>query len=90
MVAQNVFVLYLFSSVIGLLFSTVDCRKKLRGYLDGLYNVYLTAVNGRGSLKVSPEDSLHLVEALRYNVVLGQYPYPEGSTLRKRNLTDDV
>ncbi|KAK0587743.1 hypothetical protein LWI29_027974 [Acer saccharum] len=43
-----------------------DCRKKLCGYLDGLYNVYRTAVNGEGSLKVSAEDSLHLVEALRY------------------------
>lgn len=43
----------------------VDCRKKLCGYLDGLYNVYRTAVNGEGSLKVSAEDSLHLVEALR-------------------------
>lgn len=41
-----------------------DCRKKLCGYLDGLYNVYRTAVNGEGSLKVSAEDSLHLVEAL--------------------------
>ncbi|KAK3170493.1 hypothetical protein Dsin_032664 [Dipteronia sinensis] len=41
-----------------------DCRKKLCGYLDGLYNVYRTAVNGEGSLKVSAEDALHLVEAL--------------------------
>ncbi|XP_024022810.1 transportin MOS14 isoform X2 [Morus notabilis] len=41
-----------------------DCRKKLCGCLDGLFNIYHTAVNGEGSYKVSPEDSLHLVEAL--------------------------
>ncbi|KAL5747312.1 hypothetical protein ACOSP7_024309 [Xanthoceras sorbifolium] len=49
-----------------------DCRKKLCGYLDGLYNVYRTAVNGDGSLKVSPEDSLHLVEAL--SMVITELP----------------
>ncbi|KAH7550395.1 hypothetical protein JRO89_XS13G0184600 [Xanthoceras sorbifolium] len=53
-------------------YSTVDCRKKLCGYLDGLYNVYRTAVNGDGSLKVSPEDSLHLVEAL--SMVITELP----------------
>ncbi|KAL9434306.1 hypothetical protein AB3S75_029024 [Citrus x aurantiifolia] len=49
-----------------------DCRKKLCGYLDGLYNVYRTAVNGEGSLKVSAEDSLHLVEAL--SMVITELP----------------
>ncbi|XP_044477067.1 transportin MOS14-like [Mangifera indica] len=49
-----------------------DCRKKLCGYLDGLYNVYRAAVNGEGSLKVSAEDSLHLVEAL--SMVITELP----------------
>ncbi|XP_031250854.1 transportin MOS14-like [Pistacia vera] len=49
-----------------------DCRKKLCGYLDGLYNVYRTAVNGEGCLKVSAEDSLHLVEAL--SMVITELP----------------
>ena len=44
----------------------VDCRKKLCGCLDGLFHIYHRAVSGgEGSFKVSPEDSLHLVEALR-------------------------
>ncbi|KAL5544316.1 hypothetical protein UlMin_008100 [Ulmus minor] len=41
-----------------------DCRKKLCGCLDGLFHIYQGAVNGEGSFKVSPEDSLHIVEAL--------------------------
>ena len=45
--------------------NNVDCRKKLCGFLDGLFHIYHRAVNGEGSFKVSPEDSLHLVEALR-------------------------
>ncbi|XP_044485028.1 transportin MOS14-like isoform X2 [Mangifera indica] len=54
-----------------------DCRKKLCGYLDGLYNVYRTAVNGEGSLKVSAEDSLHLVEAL--SMVITELPQDDAT-----------
>lgn len=45
---------------------SVDCRKKLCGSLDGLFHIYHRAVNGEGNFKVPAEDSLHLVEALRY------------------------
>uniref|UniRef100_A0A7N0U001 Uncharacterized protein n=1 Tax=Kalanchoe fedtschenkoi TaxID=63787 RepID=A0A7N0U001_KALFE len=41
-----------------------DCRKKLCGSLDGLFHIYQSTVNGTGNFKVSPENSLHLVEAL--------------------------
>ncbi|TQD88922.1 hypothetical protein C1H46_025514 [Malus baccata] len=41
-----------------------DCRLKLCGCLDGLFHIYHRAVSGEGSFKVSPDDSLHLVEAL--------------------------
>ncbi|KAM7272707.1 hypothetical protein ACFE04_027370 [Oxalis oulophora] len=41
-----------------------DCRQKLCGFCDGLFLIYQTAVSGEGRFKVSPEDSLHLVEAL--------------------------
>jgi hypothetical protein len=34
--------------------------------LDGLFQIYHVAVSGVGGYKVSSEDSLHLVEALRY------------------------
>lgn len=46
--------------------SILDCRKNLCGYFDGLFNIYCMAINGGGGCKVSAEDSLHLVEALRY------------------------
>ncbi|XP_022134835.1 transportin MOS14 [Momordica charantia] len=41
-----------------------DCRRKLCGFLDGLFHIYNMTVNGESSLKVTAEDSLHLVEAL--------------------------
>lgn len=44
----------------------VDCGKKLCGYLDGLFQIYQMAMIGESTFKVSAEDSLHLVEALRY------------------------
>lgn len=44
---------------------STDCREKLRGSLDGLFLIYHKAVSMEGYYKVSPEDSLHLVEALR-------------------------
>lgn len=50
--------------IINLIMST-DCREKLRGSLDGLFLIYHKAVSMEGFYKVSPEDSLHLVEALR-------------------------
>ncbi|PON86109.1 Coatomer beta subunit [Trema orientale] len=49
-----------------------DCRKKLCGFLDGLFHIYHGALNGEGSFKVSPEDSLHLVEAL--SMVITELP----------------
>lgn len=45
---------------------SVDCKKELRRYIDGLFQIYERAVSGEGTFKVSAEDSLHLVEALRY------------------------
>jgi len=47
------------------LFLISDCRKKLCGCLDGLFHIYNRTVSGEDSFKVSAEDSLHLVEALR-------------------------
>ena len=44
---------------------TVDCRKKLCGFIDGLFHIYHRAVSGESSFKGTAEDSLHLVEALR-------------------------
>ncbi|XP_042036286.1 transportin MOS14-like isoform X1 [Salvia splendens] len=41
-----------------------DCKKKLCGSLDGLFQIYQGAMIGEGPFKVSAEDSLHLVEAL--------------------------
>ncbi|KAK6924921.1 hypothetical protein RJ641_009247, partial [Dillenia turbinata] len=43
-----------------------DCRKKLRGFLDGLFLLCHGAVIEGNDFKVPAEDSLHLVEALRY------------------------
>jgi len=46
----------------------VDCRKKLCGSLDGLFHIYHRAVYPEGgNFRVSAEDSLHLVEAIRYS-----------------------
>jgi transportin-3 len=42
-----------------------DCRRKFAGSLDGLFQIYHIAISGVGGYKVSSEDSLHLVEALR-------------------------
>ncbi|KAG2675746.1 hypothetical protein I3843_12G021500 [Carya illinoinensis] len=53
-----------------------DCRRKLCGYLDGLFHIYHRAVTGEGSFKVSAEDSLHLVEAL--SMVVTELP-PENA-----------
>lgn len=50
---------------------SVDCGKKLCGSLDGLFQIYQRAVTGEGTFKVAAEDSLHLVEALRYYCYLG-------------------
>lgn len=44
----------------------VDCRRKLCGYFDDLFPIYHRAVIGEGSFRISAEDSLHVVEALRY------------------------
>ncbi|GAA0171554.1 transporter [Lithospermum erythrorhizon] len=49
-----------------------DCGNKLSGSLDGLFNIYQSAMTGVGSFKVSSEDSLHLVEAL--SIVITQLP----------------
>lgn len=49
-----------------------DCREKLRGSLDGLFLIYHKAVSMEGYYKVSPEDSLHLVEAL--SMVITELP----------------
>ena len=50
---------------------SVDCGKRLCGSLDGLFHIYQRAMIGEGTFKVSAEDSLHLVEALRYFCLLG-------------------
>ncbi|KAF4349554.1 hypothetical protein F8388_012242 [Cannabis sativa] len=55
-----------------------DCRKKLCGFLEGLFHIYHRAVNGEGSFKVSPEDSLHLVEAL--STVITELPPEQAKT----------
>ncbi|XP_074284647.1 transportin MOS14-like [Silene latifolia] len=50
-----------------------DCRKKLCGSLDGLFHIYQRAVYADGgNFRVSPEDSLHLVEAL--SMVITELP----------------
>ncbi|KAL0364625.1 UNVERIFIED_CONTAM: Transportin MOS14 [Sesamum angustifolium] len=49
-----------------------DCKKKLCGSLDGLFQIYQSAVIGEGPFKVSAEDSLHLVEAL--SMVITELP----------------
>lgn len=54
----------------GLLFFYVDCGKKLCGSLDHLFQIYQRAVVGEGTFKFSADDSLHVVEALRYNFKL--------------------
>lgn len=48
---------------------SLDCKKKLRGSLDGLFQIYQRAVIGETAFKVSAEDSLNLVEALRYVLI---------------------
>lgn len=58
--------LYLDDISFGLLFPYVDCGKKLCGSLDHLFQIYQRAVVGEGTFKFSAEDSLHVVEALRY------------------------
>lgn len=42
-----------------------DCSKKFCGSLDGLFHIYHIAISGEGGYKVSSDDSMHLVEALR-------------------------
>ncbi|XP_075503417.1 LOW QUALITY PROTEIN: transportin MOS14 [Primulina tabacum] len=49
-----------------------DCKIKLCGSLDGLFQIYQRAVIGEGPFKVSAEDSLHLVEAL--SMVITELP----------------
>ncbi|XP_051116858.1 transportin MOS14 isoform X2 [Andrographis paniculata] len=49
-----------------------DCKKKLCGSLDGLFQIYQTAVNGESPFKFSAEDSLHIVEAL--SMVITELP----------------
>ncbi|KAL3655332.1 Transportin mos14 [Castilleja foliolosa] len=49
-----------------------NCKKKLCGSLDGLFQIYQRAVIGDGPFKVSAEDSLHLVEAL--SMVITELP----------------
>ncbi|KAK6920787.1 Exportin-1/Importin-beta-like [Dillenia turbinata] len=49
-----------------------DCRKKLCGFLDGLFLLYHGAVIGGNDFKVPAEDSLHLVEAL--SMVITELP----------------
>ncbi|XP_024969319.1 transportin MOS14 isoform X1 [Cynara cardunculus var. scolymus] len=49
-----------------------DCGKKLRGSLDGLFQIYQRAMTGEGSFKVAAQDSLHLVEAL--SIVITELP----------------
>lgn len=49
-----------------------DCKKKLCGSLDGLFQIYQGAMIGEGPFKVSAEDSLHLVEAL--SMVITELP----------------
>lgn len=65
MVAVLCVILFI-SGMNSILLMSVDCRKKLCGSLDGLFHIYHRAVNGEGNFKVPAEDSLHLVEALRY------------------------
>jgi transportin-3 len=48
------------------------CGRKLCGSLDGLFQIYQRAVIGEGAFKVSPEDSLNLVEAL--SMVITELP----------------
>ncbi|CAA2959905.1 transportin MOS14 [Olea europaea subsp. europaea] len=48
------------------------CKKKLRGSLDGLFQIYQRAVIGETAFKVSAEDSLNLVEAL--SMVITELP----------------
>lgn len=43
-----------------------DCSNKFVGSLDGLFHIYHIAVSGEGGYKVSSDDSMHLVEALRF------------------------
>ena len=58
------------ATLIKLIVIPVDCGKRLCGSLDGLFHIYQTAVIGEGTFKVSAEDSLHLVEALRWSILL--------------------
>lgn len=44
----------------------IDCSKQFGGSLDGLFHIYHIAVSGEGGYKVSVDDSMHLIEALRY------------------------
>lgn len=46
-------------------FSCLDCSRKFLGALDGLFHIYHIAISGEGGYKVSSDDSMHLVEALR-------------------------
>ncbi|CAA0826639.1 ARM repeat superfamily protein [Striga hermonthica] len=49
-----------------------DCKKKLCGSLDGLFQIYQRVVTGEGPFKISAEDSLHVVEAL--SMVITELP----------------
>jgi hypothetical protein len=48
------------------------------GSLDALFNIYHIALSGEGGYKVSADDSMHLVEALRclfYSIIFPSYLY---------------
>ncbi|KAK1306879.1 hypothetical protein QJS10_CPA10g01680 [Acorus calamus] len=49
-----------------------DCRRKLCGSLDGLFQIYLRVVSGDGNYKISADESMHLVEAL--SIVISELP----------------
>lgn len=43
-----------------------DCRGQLSGSLDGLFHIYHIAISGEGGFKLSTDDSMQLIIALRY------------------------
>lgn len=46
------------------------------GSLDALFNIYHIAISGEGGYKVSADDSMHLIEALRfifYSILFPKY-----------------
>lgn len=56
---------YVFIIIIINLIFILDCRQKLWGSLDNLFKIYHIVISGEGNFKVSSDDAIHFVEALR-------------------------